>query len=382
MKRSFGIVLALALLAPAPVRAAGGADPYDFLLLDSNARAAALGGAYTALGSGAGVLAYNPAGLARTESNEVNFMHNQYFQDVTQEYLNYASPLGWGASVNYLSFADVQQTTENNQSGAGLGSTSLSDLSLGAGYGRRLTENLSVGGGAKYIRETIDQTPRDNVAFDLGALYAVPRLRGLSVGAAVLNMGPTVTYDQASENQPLTWRVGGAYQLDWLGASSALALDVVKERNDSAYVSVGVETRVFKVLALRLGYNQSNDAGVGITAGIGVRVHDFEFDYAIVPFGTLGYSNRASVGYRWGGPAAKPAATTAAAPASKIPIPPVKPSEPPTLLIAIPPAAVPVIAPAVSSATIPAPAAVAKPGETLPAAPAAPPSQPPSPNRP
>jgi len=368
MKGTLGIVFALALLAP-PLRAAGGADPYGFLLLDSNARAAALGGAYTALGSGAGVLAYNSAGLARTERDEVNFMHNQYFQGITQEYLNYASPSGLGASVNYLSFGDVPQTTVNNQTGTGLGDTTLSDLSLGVGYGRRLTEDLSVGGGAKYIRETIDQTPRDNVAFDLGAHYVIPWLRGLSVGAAVLNMGPTVTYDQASENQPLTWRLGGAYQRDWLGASHALALDVVKERNDSAYVSVGVETRVLKVLALRLGYNQSNDAGVGITAGIGVRVHDFDFDYAIVPFGTLGYSNRASVGYRWGGPTAKtppaakaspvpaivPAAPSAAVPAAAA----AKPSEPQTLMIANPSATAPVISPVVSSGTILVPSAPA-----------------------
>jgi hypothetical protein len=61
-----------------------------------------------------------------------------------------------------------------------------------------------------------------------------------------------------------------------------------------------METLVLKVLALRLGYDQSNNAGVGITAGIGCRVHAFDFDFAIVPFGSLRYSNRASVGYRWG----------------------------------------------------------------------------------
>ena len=313
--------MALALLAPVPLRASGGADPYGFLLLDANARAAALGGAYTALGTGAGSLAYNPAGLARTESNEVSFMHNQYFQGVTQEYLNLASPLGLGASLNYLSFGDVQRTTLDHPAGDGLGQTSLSDLALGLGYGRKLTDDLSVGVGGRYIREVIDQTPRDNASFDLGGHYVVPRLSGLSVGAAVQNMGPTVSYDQAQENQPLTWRLGGAYRRDWLGASHALALDVVKERNDSAYVSVGVETRVLKMLALRLGYNQSNDAGVGITAGIGCRIHDFDFDYAIVPFGALGYSNRLSVAFRWGGATSKAVPEAAPAPVLMISVP-------------------------------------------------------------
>ena len=312
MKRTLGIVVALALLAPAPIRAAGGADSYGFLLLDSNARAAAMGGAYTALGSGSGALDYNPAGLVRTERNEVSFMHNQYFQGVTQDFINFASPRGWGASLNYLSFGDVQQTTLTSPSGEGLGQTSLSDLSLGLGYGCKLSQDLSVGAGAKYIREVIDQTPRDNAAFDLGVLYTVPRLRGLSVGAALQNMGPTVSYDQAHENQPLTWRLGGAYRRDWLGASHALALDVVKERNDSAHVSLGLETLILKSMALRLGYNQSNDAGVGITAGVGWQIHNFGFDYAIVPFGPLGYTHRMSVTLRWGGDPA--GLVTAAAP--------------------------------------------------------------------
>lgn len=370
MKKILRIVVALALLAPAPVRAAGGADPYGFLLLDSNARAAALGGAYTALGSGAGALAYNPAGLARTERNEVSFMHSQYFQGVTQDFLNVASPVGLGASLNYLSFGDVQQTTLANPGGTGLGDTTLSDLALGAGYGRKLTEDLALGGGAKYIRETIDQTPRDNIAFDLGVLYAVPRLRGLSLGAALQNMGPTVSYDQARENQPLTWRLGGAYRRDWLGASHALALDVVKERNDSAHVSVGVETLVRKALALRLGYNQSNDAGVGITAGVGWQIRDFGFDYAIVPFGPLGYSHRLSVAFRWGGkiaaPAALPSPEGAPAVSSGTATGAVAPA------LSAPTAAAPIM-PAASSAASPVPAAVDK-------EPPAPP--PPSPSRP
>jgi len=272
MNMVLGIAAALTLLVPAPARAAAGADTYGFLLLDSNPRAAALGGAYTALASGLGALGYNPAGLAGAERDEAGFMHNQYFQGVTQEYFEFASPLGWGVSLDYFSFGDVTQTTLANPSGTG-SDTTLSDLALGAGYGRRLTEDLSVGCGFKHIRETIDRTMRDNVAFDLGVLYAVPwpQVRGLSVGAAVQNMGPSVDYDRARENQPLTWRLGGAYRRDWLGASNILALDVVKVRDDSATVSFGVETRVLKALALRLGYNQSNDAGAGITAGSVIR---------------------------------------------------------------------------------------------------------------
>ncbi|MCX5797685.1 MAG: PorV/PorQ family protein [Elusimicrobia bacterium] len=300
MKRLLAVSVVLSWLAPARVLAAAGADTEAFLLMDSNARAAAMGGAYTALASGAGALDYNPAGLSNTGRHEVSFMHNQHFQGITQEFLHYASPRGWGATLNQLSFGDVPVTTLAAPDG-GLGQTTLTDLALGAGYGFKVGGGLSVGVGGKYIRETLDSTTRDDAAFDFGALYAVPLLRGLSLGAALQNLGQTVRYDQASENQPLVFRLGGSYGREWLGASHTLSLDVIRERNDTAYLAVGVETVILKALALRLGYNQGNDAGVGMTAGVGYEIQNFSFDYAIVPYGSLGYSNRAAVTFRWGG---------------------------------------------------------------------------------
>ena len=308
------IILMAALLFPARVFAAAGADTEAFLLMDSNARAAAMGGAYTALAAGSGALDYNPAGLANTERHEVSFMHNQYFQGITQEFLHYASPYGWGATLNQLSFGNVPVTTLNAPDG-GLGQTTLTDLALGAGYGMKLGGDLSLGVGGKYIRETIDSTIRDNAAFDFGGLYAVPLpiLRGLSVGAALQNLGQSIRYDQAKENQPLTVRVGGAYRRAFFGSDYALSLDMIKERNDAAYMAVGIEAVILKALSLRLGYNQSNDAGIGIAAGAGYEIQNFVFDYAIVPYGPLGYSNRVAVTFKWGG-GRKPAAVSLPAP--------------------------------------------------------------------
>ncbi len=295
------IIFVLALLVPSRGLAAGGADPYAFLLLDSNARAAAMGGAYTSLASGTGALNYNAAGLSRTARHEVSFMHNQYFQGITQEFLHYASPYGWGVSFNQLSFGKVSVTTLDAPDGSGMGDTTMNDLALGTGYGLKLGESLSVGAGAKYIRETIDATTRNNVAFDLGALYAVPAMKRLSFGAAMQNLGQTVRYDRVKENQPLMFRLGGSYVREFLGASHTLSIDIIKERSDSAYAAVGVETVVLKTLDLRLGYNQSNDAGPGITAGVGYEISDLVFDYSIVPYGHLGCSHRMALSFRWGG---------------------------------------------------------------------------------
>ena len=76
-----------ALAAPA-----AGTEPFNFLALDADARAVALGGAYTALATDANALLYNPAGLGLVRQSQIAFMHNQYIAGLTQEYMGLATP--------------------------------------------------------------------------------------------------------------------------------------------------------------------------------------------------------------------------------------------------------------------------------------------------
>ncbi|MBI5242460.1 MAG: hypothetical protein HY922_02100, partial [Elusimicrobia bacterium] len=134
----------------------------------------------------------------------------------------------------------------------------------------------------------------------MGALYRVPEAPGLALGLAVQNIGPTVKFQQASENLPLNIRMGGAYAFTIRGQKSALALDITKERSEGALIGFGAETIVAKALALRLGYNTRNAAGPGVSVGVGWLLSNFSFDYAFVPFGDLGNAHRLSVTLRWG----------------------------------------------------------------------------------
>ena len=108
MRRFLAPALLVAALAAAPARAgkAAGASSLDFLNLDANARAVALGGAYTALASDANALLYNPAGLGGLKTHEATLMHNEYVQGLTQEYAGVATRQGFGGALNYLRFGD------------------------------------------------------------------------------------------------------------------------------------------------------------------------------------------------------------------------------------------------------------------------------------
>lgn len=276
-----------------------GADPFNFLFLDANARAVGMAGAYTALATDANALLYNPAGLGQVDRHEATFMHNQYFEGITQEYLAYAAPLGWGASLNYLSFGDVPRTTISNPDGTGLGNTELTDLAFGAGYGRAINEDLAVGAGVKYIRESIAGISAQGVALDLGALYAVRALEGFSVGLAVQNIGPSVKFQSDKENMPLNLRLGAAYGFTVGEHESTVSLDATKERSQEAHIGVGAETIIAKMMPVRVGFNTRNDAGPGVTMGLGWIYRSFAFDYAFVPFGDLGNAHRFSLSYHW-----------------------------------------------------------------------------------
>lgn len=294
--------LVLAFALPVRARAAGGAESLDFLLMDTHARAVGLGGAYTALAADANALHYNPAGLGGLKQSEATFMHNKYVQGLSQEHLAFASAQGWSVNVDYLSFGSIERTTFADKSGTGA-KFGINDLSVGAGYGRTLFDNFSVGGGVKILREQVDNVTASGFALDGGVLYGVPQVKGLSLGLALQNIGPEMKFQKTKEKLPLNARAGAAYAFPALGAMHTVALDVSKARTDKMRLGFGAESILGKAIAVRVGYTTVNEAGMGMTAGVGWIVNNAaSIDYAIVPFDDLGIAHRISLSYRWGEP--------------------------------------------------------------------------------
>lgn len=311
-------LLAAVLLAPAlPAAASGtqGATAFDFLSIDVAPRAAALGGAYSAVADGADGVFYNPAGLAVLNKNEASFAHADHFQGISQDHLAVALRGGDGERLNgdswlregqgiglyadTLDFGSVGRTTVSNQTGAGLDSFGLRDLAVGAGYARRLPWSwLAAGAAVKYLRESVDSTVAQTAAADLGVRADLDKAAGLPLclGVAVQNLGRDPKWNSERSPLPTTLRLGAAWS-PW--RPLVAAVDLVQARQGAFSTHVGLEWRALEAAALRVGWNGQQDAGPGITAGIGVTWLRVSFDYAFVPYGDLGDSHRLGATYRW-----------------------------------------------------------------------------------
>ena len=245
-------------------------------------------------------------------------MHNQYVDELTQEYGGLAYDLGnWGGAglnVNYLSFNRIAKTRYDLPDGTGLRGRSASDLAVSMGYGYRVMENLGVGGGYKYLREVIDNLSASGHAADLGVLFrpfqaltlvSPPRISGRRSASR----GPKRSCPSTSD--------GGAYRFDLGGFRNTFSADLTKARSGKAVVNGGLESVMFGMMPVRVGYSSRNDAGPGVTAGVGWLHRGMRVDYAFVPYGDLGFGHRVSAAFRWGGTDEAPPRRAAPAPAER-----------------------------------------------------------------
>jgi len=298
------ILVAASLLAVCIMPASGalgrndaGTSSAQFLKLDIGARAAGMGGAFAGVSDDSTAMYWNPAGLNRIPGGTVTLMHAAWFEGMsydwfsfTQEVLNVGT-IGIGAqNMSYGSIKKLDST------GLETGAMNPSDRAVTVSYGNRFL-GVPAGINVKYISSTIDSSA-SAYAFDFGVMMG---LRGdrLMIGAAIQNVGKGLKFVNVESPLPMNVKIGGAYNFrkNWLAA-----LDINSPVDSAVSFGAGTEY-VHKMhdglsFVLRAGYNtRNNDTGGinGITAGFGVKFSGYSLDYAFVPYGNLGDTNRISI---------------------------------------------------------------------------------------
>ena len=307
MKKILGATsLAALLLMPVgrTSSAAGvGTTGAQFLKVGVGARPLAMGGAFSALADDANAINWNPGALAESKQKNVTASYNSLFQDQNQGFVGYANPMKedmgtLGVGLNYLSVSNIEKRAADTESPDSTFSNQNFALSLS--YARsEVKQGLSLGGSLKYVRTAFDAFSGNAVALDFGALYKTS-VENLTAGVSLQNLGTKIGPD------PLPFKVKGGAAYKLFDQKLALAGDVdwlaVDQR---AYLSLGTEYWLQKILAVRAGYqfgrgqDQLGSRLVGLGVGLGLKLERFSLDYAFVPFGNLGDTHRMTVGMRF-----------------------------------------------------------------------------------
>nr|MBN2276739.1 PorV/PorQ family protein [candidate division Zixibacteria bacterium] len=269
--------------------------------------------------------------------SEITLMHVNWLpelaSDIYYEFLGYTQNIeGWGtvgANITFLSYGNITRTSET---GAVEGEFSAFDIAFTLSYGVPLTQTLSGGISAKIIYSHLSELgagrekgsgTSTGLALDLGLLYKIdPRL---SLGIALTNLGPDISYIDVSQSDPLprNLAVGVAWKmiqsnynevLFTVEANKSLAerdktiledfRDVFANPQDGlmgliinpftaggltdnfkgVIINGGVEYKYASFFTLRAGYIHDEEGEVKtLTLGAGLSYNMFGFDFAYIP---------------------------------------------------------------------------------------------------
>lgn len=324
--RLLTLAVVAALIAPASAQQVEERDKLaqsgmKFLSVSADPRAAALGGAATALTTGPGALFYNPAGLSRIEGGTSAFLgQTSWIADIDYNHGSIAlSPAGgrfgtFGLSVLAVDYGELQETVFDATTDAGfrdLGTFSPTAFAVGLGYARSVTDRFSVGGQVKYVnqdfgevatafapseegeggafdREGIDENV---LAYDFGVMYDTP-FSGLTFAVSARNFSQQAAFGEGESFQlPLTLQIGAALDtrnltgLDPSMHQLVLAVDAEDPYDFSGQIEAGGEYTFANTLSLRAGVVfpsdvQSVSLGAGLKQSLGGVGFGADYSYS------------------------------------------------------------------------------------------------------
>lgn len=271
-------------LAQTPVQSGTG---LTLLKVESGARPAAMGEAFTSIGGDPLSQYYNPAGAAGAagSANAVDgpdFLaylgHTAYWENITFE-TGFVTLKHGGVSYSFgVRLAQIKNLEARGDVASvdPLFLFESRDVSLKFGVAYPFTDKLSLGVGAGWIIEKISYFKSAAFNIDLGARYA--HSDKLALGFSVTSIGENIRFDTTDVSLPTTVRGGASYQArDLLFSVDGVHVD------HEFHAHFGAEYTRIERLALRAGYQSGYDSKT-FTAGAGFSGKDLRIDYAFVPY--------------------------------------------------------------------------------------------------
>lgn len=300
-----------------------------FLEIGVNARAEAMGGAYSAVQGNVDMIYWNPAGLAFIDGLSSSFSNMEWLAETSFNFASAAVPIPSINSVLAVSFTTLGVPEQDVRAASGelTGERyDARDYAVNIALSVLLTDQFSFGVTTKYINQRIWSEKAVGVGFDFGVSYQTP-IEGLKMGSSISNFGSDlsiggknlndiidpdpnnegvnnipVSYNTDAFPLPQIFRFGLGYEVKKGMFSSTTTIDLMHPTGSTESINLGTEVGFKELIYLRGGYQNlfERDHINGLTMGIGIQYklnnnETFAFDYAWSDWGILGKVNRISM---------------------------------------------------------------------------------------
>jgi len=323
----------------------GGLNTLDFLQLVQPARISALGGANLSVFDGdANMSCLNPGLLNGAMHDKITLNFVDYFAGINYGNASYTYAIDTvmdrvvQANILNANYGSLQYANADGQLTGG--TFTANDAVLNLSYAQQLSSQIRGGVTMKFIYSAIESYSAFGVACDVGASYYNEE-NNLSFGAAIINIGPTISYSDngVKETLPTEILFGVSKKLKYAPFRISVTLEnlqkwdltvvdpnltpqtdpltgeliPVKEPGflDKAmrHVVIGGELLLTKNFHVRAGFNYrrmrelklaAKPGLVGLSLGLGFRVNRFHLSYARSSYHRAGGTNSISILTRLG----------------------------------------------------------------------------------
>ncbi len=317
----FLVIFGLMLSAPAQQVDYSGTSVANFLKIGVGARQSAMGDAAISTVNDPTGLFWNVATISQTPK-KFSFVASsmEWLVDTRLSYvaavINLNTLGSFGLDFQYLDYGKVEETTVYNQTGTGR-FYSASDMAVGFGFARALTNRFSLGIKMKYIQEKLANAQADAFGFDIGAVFTTSFFNNrMKLAATLSNFGSKMKFSgrdldviyvvpgSPSNKQipaslrtleweiPLLFRFGiSNYFVKNATWSLLVAYDVLDSRDYQVRHNLGAEIGIKDIFYLRAGYKFNYDQ-VSYTAGFGLDFtsiigYGLKIDYVYLDYGVF-----------------------------------------------------------------------------------------------
>lgn len=306
------ILIFIFSMCSAVLLAQNGANVYPFLNLPISPRQAVLGGdAISVRDYDVNFVGVNPSLNHLDMDNRLSVNYASYLADAKFGTLHYAKDLGEGHLISaYAKYMDYGMMPKTDESAMILGDFSAIDATVGLGYAYQFEEDWTIGGNIGFVSSKIDNFTSMGITGTGAITYHLEKEKQ-TISFVARNFGYQFkTYNGTRESLPFRIDLGYTKILEQfpialtITAHNLQKFNISSEYNNNEqkvkfsrklldHFSFGVELFPEDAFNIRLGYNvkRGNELAVldqrnfsGLSAGFGVKISSFRFDYAHIRY--------------------------------------------------------------------------------------------------